>query len=296
MAGTFYRTLDHLGSTRLITDQNGVDVSRHNFFPFGGEIPSTSGGTRNQVPTYNQPKGISQKCTGKERDDESKLDYFLARYYSAPMGRFLSVDPDNADATLDDPRSWNAYAYTRNSPLGFVDPDGQIVLTASGIAALSLGACAVGATTRVAGRAVSFRRGPRTRSENRKLLLSAARGCVQGVVGGLVLFGLSPVSVPVTVGSVAVIAAGTGAGERALDLDPRTHPLDPIDSFFDSALSFISTDSGSAGVALEALKVAIEGEDEPVEEITTRITYFIPNEEVQEKKDEERILDEDEVQ
>ena len=92
MAGTFYRTLDHLGSTRLITDQNGVDVSRHNFFPFGGEIPSTSGGTRNQVPTYNQPKGISQKFTGKERDDESKLDYFLARYYSAPMGRFLSVD------------------------------------------------------------------------------------------------------------------------------------------------------------------------------------------------------------
>ena len=63
--------------------------------------------------------------TGKERDAETELDYFGARYYSAPQGRFLSVDPENAGAKNEDPQSWNAYAYSRNNPLKYLDPDGK---------------------------------------------------------------------------------------------------------------------------------------------------------------------------
>jgi len=62
--------------------------------------------------------------TGKERDNESGLDFFGARYYWSSAGRFTSVDPGNAGADLADPQSWNGYAYARNNPLRFVDPTG----------------------------------------------------------------------------------------------------------------------------------------------------------------------------
>jgi hypothetical protein len=47
-----------------------------------------------------------------------------ARYFSAQQGRFASVDPANAGASLGDPQSWNAYAYVSNNPLTYTDPDG----------------------------------------------------------------------------------------------------------------------------------------------------------------------------
>jgi hypothetical protein len=52
------------------------------------------------------------------------LDYFGARYYSAPQGRFVSVDPENAGASNDNPQSWNGYSYGLNSPLRYVDRTG----------------------------------------------------------------------------------------------------------------------------------------------------------------------------
>jgi RHS repeat-associated protein len=68
---------------------------------------------------------LSHKFTGKERDSESNLDNFGARYDSLAMGRFMSPDPDNAGADPTNPQSWNMYAYVINNPLAFVDPDGR---------------------------------------------------------------------------------------------------------------------------------------------------------------------------
>ncbi len=65
--------------------------------------------------------------TGKERDTESGLDYFGARYFSAAQGRFTSPDAPFADQHATNPQSWNLYTYTRNNPLSFVDPDGSEV-------------------------------------------------------------------------------------------------------------------------------------------------------------------------
>jgi RHS repeat-associated protein len=62
--------------------------------------------------------------TSKERDIETGLDYFGARYYASTQGRFTSVDPENAGAALWHPQSWNGYAYSLNNPLRFIDPDG----------------------------------------------------------------------------------------------------------------------------------------------------------------------------
>lgn len=76
---------------------------------------------------------ISQLCictwcfSGKERDAESGLDYFGARYLSGAQGRFTTVDPLMASAHASDPQTWNRYTYTLNNPLRFVDPDGMEV-------------------------------------------------------------------------------------------------------------------------------------------------------------------------
>jgi RHS repeat-associated protein len=71
--------------------------------------------------------GVRQQFTGKERDAETALDYFSARYCSSTQGRFPSVDPENAGAEPNNPQSWNAYAYTYNNPVNYQDPDGMEV-------------------------------------------------------------------------------------------------------------------------------------------------------------------------
>lgn len=62
--------------------------------------------------------------TGKERDSETGLDYFLARYMSPAQGRFTSPDEPLIDQSPGDPQSWNLYGYVRNNPLRLIDPTG----------------------------------------------------------------------------------------------------------------------------------------------------------------------------
>ena len=60
---------------------------------------------------------FSRYCfTGKERDTESGLDYFGARYYGSSMGRFMSSD-DGEDQDVQDPQSWNLYSYVPTTRL-----------------------------------------------------------------------------------------------------------------------------------------------------------------------------------
>jgi len=70
--------------------------------------------------------------TGKERDAETGLDYFGARYYAAPMGRFTSPDRPLRDQFGSDPQSWNLYSYVRNNPLRHIDPSGLACVTLDG--------------------------------------------------------------------------------------------------------------------------------------------------------------------
>ena len=63
--------------------------------------------------------------TGKERDAESGLDNFEARYYGSSMGRFMSPDPAGLYyANPLNPQSLNLYSYVLNNPLIFTDPHG----------------------------------------------------------------------------------------------------------------------------------------------------------------------------
>lgn len=67
--------------------------------------------------------------TGKERDNETGLDYFIHRYYSSTQGRFTSADPVKlTPQRMRNPQMLNLYAYTINNPLRYTDPDGKDVL------------------------------------------------------------------------------------------------------------------------------------------------------------------------
>jgi len=72
-----------------------------------------------------QHASLIYKFTGKERDSESGLDNFGARYMSSSMGRFMSVDPSSVSINKFNPQSWNRYSYTYNNPLRFVDHNGK---------------------------------------------------------------------------------------------------------------------------------------------------------------------------
>lgn len=68
----------------------------------------------------------TREFTGKERDAETGYDYFGARYYGAKAARFTTIDPAyTSQENLVDPQRWNRYAYVRNNPLRYVDPDGR---------------------------------------------------------------------------------------------------------------------------------------------------------------------------
>ncbi len=121
--GTFYRTEDHLGSTRAVTKQDQTVAECRDFFPFGERIGSGLNG-RSADCYGGTGDALAQQFTGKERDKESSLDYFGARYYSARLGRFVSPDAPFADQFALAPQSWSLYGYVRNNPLRFLDPTG----------------------------------------------------------------------------------------------------------------------------------------------------------------------------
>jgi RHS repeat-associated protein len=124
--GTQYLTQDLLGSVRVATNATGSVVFRRDYLPFGGMIPSDQGGRLESGSGYTGSSGTTIHFTGKERDEESGLDYFGARYLSAAQGRFTSPDPAfEFGRSIHDPQMWNRYAYVRNNPFKFVDPDGR---------------------------------------------------------------------------------------------------------------------------------------------------------------------------
>lgn len=112
----FYIT-DHLGSPRLVTDENGVVVDSPKYWPYGTR-------TTTQTDSSGQPVGFA----GLARDWEATRSYANARYYDfSRVGRFLSLDPRTGAAQV--PISWNRYAYAAANPLRFTDPAGSDLMT-----------------------------------------------------------------------------------------------------------------------------------------------------------------------
>lgn len=75
---------------------------------------------------------MSKDYTGYEKDEESGLEFAQARYYNPTHGRFTSVDPLTASATIRNPQTLNRYSYALNSPYKFTDPLGLLSQYTSG--------------------------------------------------------------------------------------------------------------------------------------------------------------------
>jgi len=122
-----YYHLDALGSVRAISDANGAEIARYDYLPFGEEWNPTASADR-------------LRFAGKERDTETGLDYLGARYLGTDDGRFRTVDPVMAvGSAINDPQQWNRYAYARNNPNAFIDPDGRIIESAWDAVSLGVG-------------------------------------------------------------------------------------------------------------------------------------------------------------
>lgn len=117
MNATKFYLSDHLGTAQMEFASGGWPVWKGEFAPFGQELDT-------------QFTANHYKFTGKERDTESGLDYFGARYYRSTIGRFTS--PDSLGAQVADstnPQSWNFYSYGFNNPVRFTDPTGHFTCT-----------------------------------------------------------------------------------------------------------------------------------------------------------------------
>jgi RHS repeat-associated protein len=113
---------DPAGTPLAISDSTGNVVWRANYLPFGEEMINLSTVQNNKM------------FVGKEKDSESGLYYFGARYMDPGAGRFTStdsigpVDPTSGKINLKmltSPQGLNRYAYALNNPYRYVDPDGN---------------------------------------------------------------------------------------------------------------------------------------------------------------------------
>ncbi|MCF8373975.1 MAG: hypothetical protein K9H64_20290, partial [Bacteroidales bacterium] len=103
---------NHLGSACLELDSNAAIISYEEYHPFG-TTSYRSGNSETEVSLKRY------KYVGKERDEETGLYYYGARYYAAWIARFVSVDPIAEDYPYKTP-----YDYAENRPITGLDLDG----------------------------------------------------------------------------------------------------------------------------------------------------------------------------
>jgi len=111
LEGLYYYHSDQLGSANYITDANG-DVAQHlEYIPYGETF----------VDERYQSWHTPYQFNGKERDEETGLTYYGARYFDGNV--WLSVDP-----LAHKYPNVGSYVYCMANPVKYVDPDGMDVV------------------------------------------------------------------------------------------------------------------------------------------------------------------------
>ena len=130
--GSLYFLKDHLGSTQGLTGVSGSVSEWQRYEAFGNSSLGSS------LTRYGY--------TGRERDEQTGLNYYRARWYDAQQGRFISQDSIGFKSG-----TANFYEYGRNNPILFNDPSGKILplLVIAGVGLI------IGAGATVAGKGLS---------------------------------------------------------------------------------------------------------------------------------------------
>ncbi len=143
---TYYYHSDHLGGAQLVTDYQGEEYQRIEYTPYGEEWVD-----KFQNENY---VDMPYKFTGKERDEETGLYYYGARYLDPQTSVWLSTDPalgeyipqagkDNSQLPglggVFNSVNLNLYHYAANNPVKYIDPDGRDVFMAGITVTVSCG-------------------------------------------------------------------------------------------------------------------------------------------------------------
>ena len=119
-----YQMGNHLDSASLTVDEAGAVTTYEEFHPFGTTAYRAA---RNEVEVSLK----RYRFTGKERDEESGLNYYGARYYAPWLSRWVSPDPlekvredDYANGSTA-ATALQHYRFANNNPIVYVDPDGN---------------------------------------------------------------------------------------------------------------------------------------------------------------------------
>ncbi len=136
---SYYYHSDHLGSSSVITDASGQQVSHYEYTPYG------------TTATIEGTDTAKHKFTGKELDSTG-LYFYGARYYDPEIGRFISAD--TIVQAPYDPQSLNRYSYCRNNPINYVDPSGHFFWFV--IAAIAISATIGGVSAAINGGSIGM--------------------------------------------------------------------------------------------------------------------------------------------
>jgi RHS repeat-associated protein len=241
-AGLQCLTQDHLGSTRVITRADGTVAERRDYEPFGADILVPGGSPRQGIGGYPGVGDVTLKFTGKERDQETGLDYFGARYFSGAQGRFTSPDEFNAVDELDgeafddylaNPQYWNRYAYSLNNPLKYKDSDGHLPHAV-------VGALVGGGV----GGALELYSQIRSGQDMNWAKVATKTGV--GAAVGATAAATFGASLLVQGTALGVVNTAAGIADRALDNDAATQALDPTALRTDAAVGVVAGVVGGA--------------------------------------------------
>ncbi len=123
----FYIHNDHLGTPKALTNKKGQVVWRAMATPFG----KTS--INDDVDSDGVSVEFNIRQPGQYYDSESGLHYNYFRYYDPETGRYITSDPIGIDGLMNalggdfTGQDMNLYAYVRNNPLKYIDPEGALI-------------------------------------------------------------------------------------------------------------------------------------------------------------------------